>query len=184
MKVLSLALGLFSSMCCRKRSLKAFWSHTCSSSASALFQACSTGVELSLQRAKDASGSGRALGKRSPVYARPAQCLMAAPWPDCETPDAMSTWGQQPQAAKHHPCREVLWAALALHGMPLACGSPHGRFHSLHPTFASLPAPFLKSMIPMLAADAESGQISSPSSAVVFLCSRTLLHVTMSVSMR
>ena len=55
---------------------------------------------------------------------------------------------------------------------------PSRPFHSLHPTFASFPAPVLKSMMPMLAADAESGQISSPSSPVVFLCSRTLLHLS------
>ena len=39
-----------------------------------------------------------------------------------------------------------------------------------NPTFASFPAPFLKSIMPMLAAEAESGHSSSPSSPVVFLC--------------
>ena len=43
MKVRSPVLGLFTSMCSRNRSLKAFWSHTLSSSASTRFHSCSTG---------------------------------------------------------------------------------------------------------------------------------------------
>ena len=86
MKVLSLALGLLTSMCCRKRSLKAFWSHTCSSSASALFHACSSRVALFLQGVKSTSGSNRFLGKQSPVYELPAHCLSVADGPDCGGP--------------------------------------------------------------------------------------------------